>query len=170
VRFHVDTWRWGDVPFYLRSGKAMADKRTEIVLYFKPTPHVLFRDHGKTSKPNQIVINVQPNEGIRIRFEGKVPGLGLNIKPVVMDFDYEKQWQVSPPDGYAMLLHDCLRGDLTNYKHRDEVEISWKACQPILDYWAQNPQEDLPNYNAGTWGPSASDIMMAKENRYWRNN
>jgi glucose-6-phosphate 1-dehydrogenase len=167
--FHVDTWRWGGVPFYLRSGKAMAAKKTEIALYFKPTPHVLFREHGKKSKPNQIVINVQPNEGIRFRFEGKVPGLGMNIKPVIMDFDYEKQWQVTPPDGYAILLNDCLRGDLTNYKHRDEVEISWKACQPILDYWAENPQEDLPNYNAGSWGPSTSDIMMAKENRYWRN-
>ncbi len=169
VQFHIDTWRWGGVPFYLRSGKAMAAKKTEIVLYFKPTPHCLFREHGKNSKPNQIVVSVQPNEGIRIRFEGKVPGLGLNIKPVVMDFDYEKQWKVSPPDGYAILLNDCLRGDLTNYKHRDEVEASWYACQPVLDYWAQNPQEDLPNYNAGSWGPSASDIMMAKENRYWRN-
>jgi len=169
VRFHVDTWRWGGTPFYLRSGKAMAAKKTEIVIYFKPTPHSLFREHGKVAKPNQIVINVQPNEGIRIRFEGKVPGLGLNIKPVVMDFDYEKQWKVSPPDGYAILLNDCLRGDLTNYKHRDEVEASWYACQPILDYWDENPQDDLPNYNAGTWGPSASDIMMARHHRYWRN-
>lgn len=169
VQFNVDTWRWGNVPFYLRSGKAMAQKKTEIVLYFKPTPHTLFREHGKTAKPNQIVINVQPNEGIRIRFEGKVPGLGLNIRPVVMDFDYEKQWKVSPPDGYAILLNDCLRGDLTNYKHRDEVEISWLACQPILDYWASEQQDDLPNYNAGTWGPSASDIMMARHQRYWRN-
>lgn len=169
LRFHVDTWRWGDVPFYLRSGKAMAAKKTEIALYFKPTPHALFREHCRETDLNQIVINVQPNEGIRIRFEGKVPGIGLNTRPVVMDFDYEKQWQVSPPDGYATLLNDCLHGDLTNYKHREEVEISWKACQPILDHWAENPQEDLPNYVAGTWGPRASDLMMAKENRHWHN-
>jgi len=169
VQFHVDTWRWGGVPFYLRSGKAMPSKKTEIVIYFKATPHCLFREHGKQAKPNQIVINVHPNEGIRLRFEGKVPGIGLNIKPVVMDFDYEKQWKASPADGYEMLLSDCLRGDLTNFKHRDEVEASWSACQPVLDFWAEHPQDDLPNYAAGTWGPPAADLMMARHGRYFRN-
>ncbi|MDX2055751.1 MAG: glucose-6-phosphate dehydrogenase [Polyangiaceae bacterium] len=169
VQFHVDTWRWGGVPFYLRSGKAMARKKTEIVLYFKPTPHCLFREHGKIAKANQIVINVNPNEGIRLRFEGKVPGIGLDIQPVVMDFDYEKQWKATPKDGYETLLSDCLRGDLTNFKHRDEVEASWSACQPVLDAWAEEPQDDLPNYAAGTWGPPAADLMMAKQKRYFRN-
>jgi len=169
VKFHIDTWRWGNVPFYLRSGKAMAAKKTEIVLYLKPTNHHLFREHGKMAKPNQVVINVQPNEGMRLRFEGKVPGVGMKIKPVVMEFDYQKQWNVSPPDGYATLLHDCLHGDLTNYKHRDEVEASWDACQPVLDFWNNYQQDDLPNYAAGTWGPPASEVMMAKAGRYWRN-
>ncbi len=169
VKFHVDTWRWGNTPFYLRSGKAMAQKKTEIVVYLKPTPHKLFREQARQFRPNQILISVQPNPGIRLRFEGKVPGTGMSIKDVVMDFDYEDQWKVEPPDGYAILLYDCLRGDQTNYKHRDEIESSWDACQPILDYWAENPQDDLPNYNAGTWGPSAADVMMAKDGRYWRN-
>ncbi|WP_432797124.1 glucose-6-phosphate dehydrogenase [Poriferisphaera sp. WC338] len=169
MQVYVDTWRWGGVPFYLRSGKAMAEKKTEIVIYFKPTPHLLLKEEAKKQKPNQIIINVHPNEGIRLRFEGKVPGLGLKIKDVVMDFDYIKQWDVEPSDGYAILLNDVLRGDQMLFKHRDEIEISWNAVQPVLDYWADNPQDDLPNYNAGTWGPSSADIMMARDNRYWHN-
>ncbi|MEM9020275.1 MAG: glucose-6-phosphate dehydrogenase [Planctomycetota bacterium] len=169
MQFSVDTWRWGGVPFYLRSGKAMAEKKTEIVIYFKPTPHCLFRDKARQAKPNQIVINVQPNEGVRLRFEGKVPGSGLKMKEVVMDFDYIKQWQTNPPDGYATLLHEAIRGDQTLFKHRDEIESAWDAVQPVLDYWAQNPQDDLPNYAAGTWGPPASELMMERAGRYWRN-
>ncbi|MEZ6191131.1 MAG: glucose-6-phosphate dehydrogenase [Phycisphaerales bacterium] len=109
MQFNVDTWRWGGVPFYLRSGKAMARKMTEIVIYFKPTPHCLFREEAKKYKANQIVIGIHPNEGVRIRFEGKVPGLGMKIKDVVMDFNYVEQWKVEPPDGYATLLNDVMR-------------------------------------------------------------
>ncbi|WP_236254323.1 glucose-6-phosphate dehydrogenase [Mucisphaera calidilacus] len=169
MKLKVDTWRWGSVPFYLRSGKAMAEKKTEIVVYLKPTPHVLFREQAQKLKANQILISIQPDEGIRLRFEGKVPGPGMQIKDVVMDFDYVKQWEASPPDGYATLLHDCIRGDQTLFKHRDEIECAWDAVQPVIDYWHNNPQDDLPNYNAGTWGPSASDIMMARDGRYWHN-
>jgi glucose-6-phosphate 1-dehydrogenase len=169
MQFNVDTWRWGGVPFYLRSGKAMAEKKTEIVVYFKPTPHCLFKDKAKSSKPNQIVINVQPDEGIRLRFEGKVPGSGLKMKEVVMDFDYVEQWKTEPPDGYATLLHDAIKGDQTLFKHRDEIQCAWDAVQPVLDYWSDNPQDDLPNYSAGTWGPPASDLMMQRDGRYWRN-
>ncbi|MEM9294594.1 MAG: glucose-6-phosphate dehydrogenase [Planctomycetota bacterium] len=166
---YVDTWRWGGTPFYLRSGKAMAEKKTEVVVYFKATPHCLFKEHAASQKPNQIVINIQPDEGIRLRFEGKVPGTGMRLGDVVMDFDYVKQWDVEPPDGYATLLHDCMRGDQTLFKHRDEIEASWLAVQPVLDYWAQHPDPGLPNYAAGSWGPQAADDMMAKAGRYWRN-
>ena len=169
VKFHVDTWRWGNTPFYLRSGKGMAEKKTEIVVYLKPTPHALFREQVAGARPNQILISVQPNPGIRLRFEGKKPGTGLNVADVVMDFDYEESWNTSPPDGYASLLFDALRGDQTNYKHRDEIQSSWNACQPILDYWDANPAEDLPNYAAGSWGPEAADEMMREDGRYWRN-
>lgn len=169
MTFHVDTWRWGGTPFYLRSGKAMPAKKTEIVLYFKPTPHCLFRETACELKPNQIVVNVQPDEGIRLRFEGKVPGSGMNIGDVVMDFDYVDQWQAQPPDSYATLLLDVIRGDQTLFKHRDEIEASWYAVQPVLDYWQNHPDLDLPNYAAGTWGPEAAERMMKDAGRYWRN-
>jgi len=169
MTFHVDTWRWGGTPLYLRSGKAMKQKKTEIVLYFKPTPHCLFREAACDLKPNQIVVSVQPDEGIRLRFEGKVPGSGMNIGDVVMDFDYVDQWNAEPPDGYATLLLDCIRGDQTLFKHRDEIEASWFAVQPVLDYWKHNPDPELPNYAAGTWGPDAAEGVMRKAGRYWRN-
>jgi len=166
---HVDTWRWGGVPFYLRSGKALQRKKTEIVVYFKPTPHCLFRDHACQAKPNQIVFNVQPNEGIRLRFVGKVPGFGMDIKDVVMDFDYVDEWKSEPPESYATLLHDAMQGDQTLFKHRDEIECSWDSVQPVIEYWQENPSRSLPNYAAGTWGPESADAMMARHGRYWRN-
>jgi glucose-6-phosphate 1-dehydrogenase len=174
VQMFVDTWRWSGVPFYLRSGKAMSRKLTEIVISFKQTPHRLFHDvkrgsNGSSRPQNQIVINVQPDEGIHLRFEGKVPGGGMNIKSVLMDFDYAEAFQAEPPEAYATLLLDAIRGDQTLYKHRDEIEGSWRACQPIIDYWQNNPLDHYPTYAAGTWGPSDADIMMARDNRHWHN-
>src|SRR5205814_1141520 len=106
---------------------------------------------------------------IRLRFEGKVPGQGMNIKSVVMDFDYCEQFNATPPEAYATLLLDCMKGDQTLFKHRDEVESAWQIVQPVLDSWKENPSDDLPNYAAGTWGPSESDVMMAREGRHWHN-
>lgn len=171
LQLFVDTWRWEGVPFYLRSGKRMARKTTEVVIYFKPTPHALFKspDNERALPPNQIVINIQPNEGIRLRFEGKVPGMGMNIKSVVMDFDYATNFQAKPQEAYATLLLDCMRGDQTLYKHRDEIEEAWRVVQPVLDHWAAHPSDDLPNYAAGTWGPAAADAMLEKGGRHWRN-
>ena len=177
MQVNIDTWRWAGVPFYLRSGKRMARKVTEIVVYFKPTPHGLFNDpvfrrsgvNGNGIPPNQIVINVQPDEGIRLRFEGKVPGSGMNIKSVVMDFDYVKQFNAQPPEAYATLLLDAIKGDQTLYKHRDEIDEAWRIVEPVVNFWTENPQDDLPNYASGTWGPSASDVMMAREGRHWHN-
>lgn len=172
LQVYIDTWRWEGVPIYLRSGKCMAVKNTEIVINFKPTPHCLFRDQtlvNQSLPPNQIIVNVQPNEGIRLRFEGKVPGTGMNIKSVVMDFDYVEQFQAKPPQAYSTLLLDAMRGDQTLFKHRDEVEGAWNTVQPVLDYWQAHPQSDLPNYAAGTWGPSASDAMMTRHDRHWHN-
>ena len=172
MQIFVDTWRWGGVPFYVRSGKSMTRKLTEVVITFNPTPHPLFRDRatGRVGRPpNQMIINVQPDEGIRIRFEGKVPGTGMDIKSVIMDFDYVEQFASEPPEAYETLLLDAMRGDQTLYKHRDEIEECWRIVQPVLDYWHGHPQDDLPNYAAGTWGPSASDIMMARDDRQWHN-
>ncbi|MEX0776492.1 MAG: glucose-6-phosphate dehydrogenase [Phycisphaeraceae bacterium] len=188
LELYIDSWRWGGVPFYVRSGKRMARKLTEIVVSFKKTPHRLFGTDGSFGEsgggganptvPNQIVINVQPDEGIRLRFEGKVPGNpgghpggqipgGMNIKSVVMDFDYKKQFKAEPPEAYATLLLDAIRGDQTLFKHRDEIEVAWNIVQPVLDTWKASPTEDLPNYAAGTWGPSEADVMMAREGRLW---
>jgi glucose-6-phosphate 1-dehydrogenase len=172
LQVFLDNWRWSGVPFCLRSGKRMAKKLTEIVIYFKQTPHALFQEQLKKANglaPNQIVINVQPDEGIRLRFEGKVPGTGMSIKSVVMDFDYVKQFKAEPPEAYATLLLDAIRGDQTLFKDRNEIEGAWKVVQGVLNYWAENPQEDLPNYAAGTWGPSDSDIMMSEAKRHWHN-
>lgn len=172
LQVFIDTWRWGGVPFYLRSGKSMTKKLTEVVVTFKPTPHCLFlpcMTGSHSALPNQLVINVQPDEGIRLRFEGKVPGMGMDIKPVIMDFDYNEQFGASPPQAYATLLLDAIHGDQTLYKHREEIKHCWRVVQPILDYWQDHPQDDLPNYAAGTWGPSASDIMMARDGRKWHN-
>lgn len=169
MQVFLDTWRWSGVPFYLRSGKRMPAKSTEIVVYFKPTPQTLFREASKALAPNQIVINVQPDEGIRLRFEGKVPGLKMNVRSVVMDFNYATQFKAKPPEAYVTLLLDAMRGDQSLFKHRDEIEQAWRIVQPVLDYWAENPQDDLPNYAAGTWGPSAADVMMARDGRHWHN-
>jgi len=170
LKVNIDTWRWSGVCFYLRSGKAMARKLTQIVINFKPTPLNLFPDRSSADRPrpgNQLVIDVQPNEGIRIRFSGKVPGHGMEIKPVIMDFDYVKQFDAEPPDAYATLLLDAMRGDQTLFKHREEIEHCWRVVQPVLDFWAAHPQEDLPNYAAGTWGPSDADIMLARDAHKW---
>jgi glucose-6-phosphate 1-dehydrogenase len=172
LKVFIDTWRWEGVPIYLRSGKRMAKKTTQIVVYFKPTPHCLFHPRGGVKNwlpPNQMVIDVQPNEGIRLRFAGKVPGAGMNIKDVVMDFDYIQQFNAKPPEAYATLLLDAMRGDQTLFKHREEIESAWRVAQPVLDFWRENPQGDLPNYAAGTWGPSASDVLMGREGRHWHN-
>lgn len=172
LQVFVDTWRWQGVPFYLRSGKRMARKTTEIVISFRPTPHCLFRERalgGAGMAPNQIVINVQPNEGIRLRFEGKIPGAGMNIKSVVMDFDYVEQFKAKPREAYATLLLDAMRGDQTLFKHREEIEHAWRIVQPVLDHWKEHPQHDLPNYDAGTWGPTAADAMLARDGRHWHN-
>ncbi len=170
LQVFIDTWRWHGVPIYLRSGKRMAKKTTEITVNFKPTPHCLFHEQAcKILNPNQILINIQPNEGIRLRFEGKVPGSGLNIKDVVMDFDYIQQFDAKPPEAYATLLLDAIRGDQTLYKHRDEIEHAWRIVQPVLDEWQQTPQDDLPNYAAGSWGPAASDALLARDRRHWHN-
>lgn len=165
MQVFVDTWRWTGVPFYLRSGKRMPKKTTEIVINFRPTPHGLFNSGSST--PNQIIINVQPNEGIRLRFEGKVPGIGMNIKSVLMDFDYATQFHAEPPEAYATLLLDAMRGDQTLFKQREEIEHAWRVVQPVLDYWQEQRDEAIPTYPAGSWGPADADEMLGKHGSHW---
>ncbi|MFW6060785.1 MAG: glucose-6-phosphate dehydrogenase [Phycisphaeraceae bacterium] len=167
LKVQLDTWRWSGVPFYLRSGKRLPKKTTEIVVNFKPTPHRLFAgDHDGGPTPNQIIINVQPNEGIRLRFEGKVPGIGMTIKSVVMDFDYAQQFHAEPPEAYATLLLDAMRGDQTLFKQREEIEQAWRIVQPVLDHWEAGDAPP-PQYSAGTWGPAEADALMQRDGRRW---
>lgn len=168
LKVNVDTWRWRGVPFYLRSGKRMPKKTTEIVVYFKAPPHGLF-DLPDGISANQIVINVQPDEGIRLRFEGKVPGIGMDIKSVVMDFKYASQFQAQGPEAYATLLLDALRGDQTLFKQRDEIEQAWRIVQPVLDQWSKDTRSPLPTYACGSWGPKEGDRLLEKANRSWHN-
>ncbi|MDX1681557.1 MAG: hypothetical protein R3336_00420, partial [Phycisphaeraceae bacterium] len=172
LKLYLDTWRWEGVPFYVRSGKNMPRKLTEIVVKFKPTPHCLFRQGPLAEQslpPNQIVINVQPEEGIRLRFGGKVPGSRMQIEPVIMDFDYVQQFNAQPPEAYATLLLDALRGDQTLFKHRDEIERSWRIVQPVLDTWAEDASSAMPTYAPHTWGPAEADALMDRTDRAWHN-
>jgi glucose-6-phosphate 1-dehydrogenase len=168
MQIHIDTWRWQGVPFYVRSGKRLPQKTTEVVVNFRPTPHRLFGDKlGQSVRENQIVMNLQPNEGIRLRFEGKVPGIGMQIGSVLMDFDYARQFQAKAPDAYATLLLDAMRGDQTLFKQREELEQAWRIVQPVLDYWEKQSDAPVPTYSAGTWGPPEAEALLSDAGRQW---
>jgi glucose-6-phosphate 1-dehydrogenase len=146
IRLHIDNWRWHGVPFYLRTGKAMNRKLTQIVIYFKPTPHSMFRDPetGESSLVhNRLTINVQPDEGISLRFEGKVPGPGLDVQSAGMDFDFIHQFGGHVPEAYGHLLLDAMQGDRSLFKDRYEIEAAWRIVMPVLDYWAALPGEGM---------------------------
>ena len=172
LRVEIENWRWAGVPIYLRAGKRMAKRVTEITIQFKQPPLLLFKDnHGRGAegiKSNIISMRIQPDEGIALRFEAKVPGPTMNISPVDMDFCYSKAFGVSSANGYERLLLDAMLGDATLFAHRDGVEATWALMTPILQYWAKNPIKDFPNYAAGTWGPSTGDALMELDGRKWR--
>lgn len=168
LKVFIDSWRWQGIPFYLRSGKRMPRKNTEIVVYFKPPPHELFNQPENISA-NQIVISVQPDEGIHLRFEGKVPGIGMEIKSVEMDFEYAEQFNTTAPDAYSTLLLDAMRGDQTLFKQREEIEQAWRIVQPILDYWQEDGSANIPSYHSGTWGPAQADELLAHDGHIWHN-
>lgn len=172
LRLHFDTWRWAGVPFYIRSGKKMARKLTEIVVQFRQPPVNLFRalepfTGGAIRPANRIVINIQPEDGVSLRFEAKVPGPKLLIDSVKMDLDYTKAFNAAPIEAYGPLMLDAMRGDQTLYKHRDEVEIGWRICQPLLD--APRLRQAIEAYPAGSWGPPAADALLARDGRRWHN-
>jgi glucose-6-phosphate 1-dehydrogenase len=170
LRLMVDNWRWAGVPFYVRTGKRMAARATEIAIRFRSVPHVLFRDAGRGGlPPNELVIRIQPNEGVSLRFGAKEPGPGLRIGDVRMDFDYADYFKATPSTGYETLLHDAIRGDATLFQRADNVEASWKALGPILDVWAALTPRDFPDYPAGSWGPVDADHLLSRDGRAWRN-
>jgi glucose-6-phosphate 1-dehydrogenase len=171
IRLGIDNWRWSGVPFFIRSGKRLRRKLTQIVIQFRPTPHCLFRDIQEPDgcpSPNRLVINVQPDEGINLRFEGKVPGEGMDITSAVMDFDWVEQFGGEAPEAYTTLLMDAIQGDQSLFKDRHEIEAAWRIVQGVLNHWAEDPQDDLPNYPAGSWGPAAADELI-RHHGQWRN-
>ncbi len=173
LRLGIENWRWAGVPFYLRAGKRLPNRSTEITIQFKQAPLLLFKDSAGNSKcgdvqPNIISMRIQPDDGISLRFAAKVPGPTMQSCPVVMDFDYATAFGVSSANGYERLLLDAMLGDATLFAHRDGVEATWSLMTPILEGWAANPPKDFPNYAAGTWGPAASDALLARDGRHWR--
>jgi len=169
IRFMIDNWRWQGVPFYLRSGKRMPRRVSEIAVQFRRPPHLMFRRRQiQECEPNLIAMRVQPDEGIALRFAVKVPGLELGIKPVDMDFSYREAFAGPEHSAYETLLADCMTGDATLFARRDEVEAAWAVVDPVIEAWESRPAPDFPNYAAGTWGPPAADALLAPGHDRWR--
>jgi glucose-6-phosphate 1-dehydrogenase len=168
ARYTIDDWRWSGVPFYVRTGKRLPKRATEIAIQFKPVPHRLFRDTQADPEPNLLAMRIQPDEGILLRFAAKVPGLGIDVRTVNMDFTYGSSFSVDSPDAYETLLLDALLGDASLFTRADEVEAAWSIVTPIIDAWLDQPPPAFPSYDAGTWGPVAADALLARDGRRWR--
>ena len=170
LKLTLDNWRWAGVPIYLRTGKRLARRHTEVAIEFKRAPFVLFRDTDIEHLPsNQLVINVQPEEGIALKFGAKVPGPLVKVGPVHMNFNYQDYFGGARQTGYEVLLYDCMMGDATLFQRADMVEGGWGVVDPVLDVWSALPPREFPNYPAGSWGPKESDDLMARDGRHWRN-
>jgi glucose-6-phosphate 1-dehydrogenase len=169
LKLAIDSWRWAGVPFYIRTGKALPSRVTEIAVQFKRAPLALFERAGVGGiDPNVLAIRVQPDEGILLRFGAKVPGQGLQIRNVNMDFRYGSSFAVDSPDAYETLLLDAMIGDASLFTRDDEVERAWEILQPILDAWSAGAGGPLHFYGAGTWGPPAVDELLERDGRSWR--
>lgn len=169
MALHIDNWRWAGVPFYLRTGKRMSRRVTQVVIRFRRPPFVLFRKTPVNAiDPNELVINIAPTEGICLNFEAKIPGPVVRLGAVNMDFQYSDYFGTTPSTGYETLLYDCMMGDPTLFQRADMVESGWAVVQPILDVWKALPPRDFPNYAAGSWGPSQADELLRREGREWR--
>ncbi|MBH1988487.1 MAG: glucose-6-phosphate dehydrogenase [Myxococcaceae bacterium] len=170
LRLMVDNWRWAGVPFYLRTGKRMPQRATEIAIQFKTPPAVMFKEtQVENLSPNLLVVHIQPEEGISLRFGAKVPGPVVKLEDVNMKFQYRDYFGSRPGTGYEALLYDCMMGDSTLFQRADMVETGWRVVQPILDVWNALPPRDFPNYGSESWGPQEASELMEREGRKWRN-
>jgi glucose-6-phosphate 1-dehydrogenase len=163
----IDNWRWAGVPFYLRTGKRLNRRTTEIVIQFKRAPHIVFRDRHVDA--NRLVLNIQPDEGISVSFGAKRPGPEMSIGNVTMNFSYREGFGDGARSAYATLLSDCVRGDATLFDRGDSVEAAWALVDPILDVWSAAKTANVPKYAAGSWGPRESDVLLEREGRQWFN-
>ncbi|HLM02607.1 MAG TPA: glucose-6-phosphate dehydrogenase [Pyrinomonadaceae bacterium] len=170
LKLSIDNWRWADVPFYVRTGKRLPAKHSDIVIQFKKAPFILFRDTSiERLTTNRIVVHIQPDEGITLHFGAKMPGPIVNMGAVDMDFNYLEHFGETGSTGYERLLFDCMIGDATLFQRADMVEASWQIVSPVLDIWHAIPARAFPNYQAGTWGPKEADDLLAHDGRSWRN-
>jgi glucose-6-phosphate 1-dehydrogenase len=168
MRVHVDNWRWGGVPFYVRAGKRLARRVTEIAVQFKKVPHGLFRAPDGGITPNVLALRIQPDEGIALRFTSKEPGQHTILRDVAMDFRYGTAFGSNTPEAYERLLLDAMRGEATLFTRRDEVEEQWAFMDRVFEAWARDASTPPPLYAAGSWGPEAADDLLARDGRRWR--
>jgi glucose-6-phosphate 1-dehydrogenase len=169
IKFFIDTWRWEGVPFYLRSGKRLAKRVTEIAIQFKRPPMLMFKACAvEEMSPNVLVIRIQPDEGIALTFEVKPPGPDICVSPLNLDFRYDEAFGSSPPEAYETLLEDCIEGDSTLFTRSDWVELAWALVDPVIHVWDRNRADDLAIYPAGSWGPKEADEFIQRDGRRWR--
>lgn len=168
LKFFIDNWRWGGVPFFIRTGKRLPTRVTEVVIHFKPTPHNLFSTDKLFNSCNQLIVRIQPDEGILLKIGMKLPGAGYSIKNVNLDFHYSELANIRVPAAYERLLYDCMIGDSTLYSRADAVETAWKFVMPIQNAWRSNPGIKMYGYPAGTWGPEVADSFIGGTNGGWR--
>jgi glucose-6-phosphate 1-dehydrogenase len=168
-KLNIDNWRWAGVPFYLRTGKYLKSRLTEVAIRFHQAPYALFRGTDvERMHPNWMILRIQPDEGIALEFAAKYPGPTVRLDTVSMNFAYKSYFNVEGSTGYETLIYDCMIGDATLFQRADTVEAAWQVVQPILDAWANNVPQDFPNYAAGSDGPAAADELLARDGRAWR--
>mgnify|MGYP001198448979 CR=1 FL=1 len=167
LALQVENWRWAGVPFYLRSGKRLARRDTEIVIQFRRPPLLLFDEREEQVEPNRLVLHIQPDEGIEIRMKAKHPGPTMELNTVKLEFSYKQFGETSAATGYERLLYDSMIGDSTLFHRADMVEEAWRIATPVVDLWASLPPRDFPNYAAGSWGPAAADALIQQDGRSW---
>ncbi len=168
LKFYIDNWRWGGIPFYIRTGKRLPTRVTEVVIHFKATPHFLFSKQANCSSCNQLVLRIQPDEGILLKFGMKVPGTGFEVQNVNMDFHYSDLAHQRIPAAYERLIYDSIKGDSTLFARTEEVIEAWKFVMPVLAAWKNNPEIPLFGYPAGTWGPKEADDLIEEKEMTWR--
>jgi glucose-6-phosphate 1-dehydrogenase len=168
LKLNINNWRWLGVPFYIRTGKRMERRTSEIVIRFKSAPSVLFKDVANFMIPNNLLrIQIQPNEGVSFRFAAKIPGPVMSLGDVDMSFQYKDYFGASCSTGYETLLYDCINGDRTLFPGANLVAAGWHIVQPVLDVWGALTPRDFPNYASGSWGPREADDLLAAEGREW---